>query len=118
MWRTLVGWFVVAHGLLTILIWSPNPRTLTADAPMDTSHSWLFGDARAISLPLAIAAGLIMAAAGVGFLTHQAWWTAAGLTGGVLSLVLFGLFFTPWWAAAVAISIALVVAAVRAGIAF
>jgi hypothetical protein len=36
--------------------------------------------------------------------------------GGGLSLVLFGLFFTPWWAAAIAISAALVIAAVRVGI--
>ena len=45
----VLGWVVVAHGLLTILIWAPNPRTLNANAPMDTSHSWLFGDARALS---------------------------------------------------------------------
>jgi hypothetical protein len=116
--RTVLGWFVVAHGLLTIVIWSPNPRTLATEAPMDTSHSWLLGDARAISLTLAIAAGLLMAAAGVGFLTDQAWWSTAGLVGGGMSLVLFGLFFTPWWAAGIAISIALVVAAVRSGFAF
>jgi hypothetical protein len=47
MWRIALGWFVVAHGLLTILIWAPNPRTVDANAPMDTSHSWLFGDAHA-----------------------------------------------------------------------
>jgi hypothetical protein len=116
MWRTVLGWFVVAHGLLTILIWSPNPRTLATDAPMDTSHSWLFGDARTISLALALVAGAVMAAAGVGFLTHQAWWSIAGVIGGALSLVLFGLFFTPWWAAGIAISVVLVVAAVRAGL--
>ena len=118
MLRTLLGWFVVAHGLLTIVIWSPNPQTLATDAPMDTSHSWLLGDARAISLALAITAGLFMAAAGVGFLTHQAWWSTAGLVGGAMSLVLFGLFFTPWWAAGIAISVTLVAAAVRAGFAF
>jgi hypothetical protein len=46
MWRTLLGWFVVAHGLLTIVIWSPNPRAVDGSAPMDTRRSWLFGDAR------------------------------------------------------------------------
>jgi hypothetical protein len=116
--RTLLGWFVVAHGLLTIVIWSPNPQTAATEAPMDTSHSWLLGDARAISLTLAIIAGVVIASAGVGFLTHQAWWPTAGLVGGAMSLVLFGLFFTPWWAAGIAISVALVVAAGRAGFAF
>lgn len=116
MWRTLFGWFVVAHGLLTIVIWSPNPRMVDGSAPMDTSRSWLFGDARTLSLVLAVVAGIIVAAAGVGFLTHQAWWSIAGVVGGVLSLVLFALFFTPWWAAAITISAALVVAAARAGI--
>lgn len=115
MWRILLGWFVVAHGLLTVVIWAPNPRTAAANAPMDTSHSWLFGDARTISVVLAVVAGLCIAVAGVGFLTDQAWWTTAGVIGGGLSLVLFGLFFTPWWAAGIAISAVLVVAAVRVG---
>lgn len=114
--RTLLGWLVVAHGLITIVIWLPNPRTLATDAPMDTSHSWLLGDARTVSLLLAIVAGLAMVAAGVGFLTEQAWWSVAGLAGGALSLVLFGLFFTPWWAAGIAISAVLLAAAVRTGL--
>lgn len=116
MWATVLGWFVVAHGLLTILIWAPDPRAADGDAPMDTSHSWLLGDARTLSLVLAVVAGIVMAAAGFGFLTHQAWWTVTGIVGGVLSLVLFGLFFTPWWAAAIVISGALVVAAARTGL--
>lgn len=115
MWRTLLGWFVVAHGLLTILIWSPNPRTAGASAPMDTSHSWLLGDARTVSLVLAVVAGIIMTAAGIGFLAHEAWWPVAGLIGGAASLALFALFFTPWWAAAIAISLGVLVAAARSG---
>jgi hypothetical protein len=116
MWRTAFGVLVVAHGLLTVGIWTPNPRTLTGDAPMDTSHSWLLGDARTVSLVLAVIAGFVVSAAGLGILAHQEWWTAAGLLGGVLSLVRFGLFFTPWWAAAIAISAALIVVAIRDGI--
>lgn len=116
MWRTLLGGLVVAHGLLTILIWSPDPRNVASKPPMDTGHSWLLGDARTLSLVLAITAGAAIAAAGVGFLTQQAWWSLAGLTGGALSLALFALFFTPWWAAAIAISAGLIMAALRAGI--
>jgi hypothetical protein len=115
MWRTLFGVLVIAHGLLTIVIWAPNPQRLSVGAPMDTSHSWLVGDARAVSLVLAVIAGVVLAVAGAGFLAQQGWWTAAGLAGGVLSLALFGLFFTPWWAAAIAISLALVVVAVGDG---
>jgi hypothetical protein len=92
MWRIALGVLFVAHGLLTILIWSPRP---SSRAPMDTSRSWLLGNARTASLVLALTAGPLIAAAGVGLLSHQAWWSLAGLTGGALSLALFGLFFTP-----------------------
>lgn len=36
-----------------------------------------------------------------------------GVTGGAVSLVLFGLFFTPWWLAGIAISVALVIGALQ-----
>ena len=110
MLRTAFGVLVVIHGLLTILIWapSPNPR-----APMNTSRSWLFGDARTTSLVLAITAGALITLAGVGLLTHQDWWSMPGLLGGSLSLVLFGLFFTPWWLLGIIISSTLLVAAWR-----
>jgi hypothetical protein len=112
MWRTAFGVLLVAHGLLTVLIWSPSP---SAEAPMSTSRSWLIGDARTASLTLAVVAGLLVAGSGVGLLSGQAWWSLPGVAGGVLSLALFALFFTPWWLAAIAISSALVLAALRAG---
>ena len=111
--RYLLGAFVVAHGLVTIAMWSPNPRTVQPAPPMDTSHSWLLGDARSVALTLAVAAGLVIAVAGAGFLAHQQWWAPVGVIGGALSLALFALFFTPWWSAGIAISAALVVGAVR-----
>lgn len=58
-----VGRFVVADGLLTVVIWVPNRQVSDANAPMGTSHSWLPGDARTISLDLAALAGVVMAAA-------------------------------------------------------
>lgn len=70
MLRTLFGVMLVAHGLLTIVIWSPRPR---ADAPMNTAGSWLLGEARLVSLLLAVVAGLLVAASGVGLLTRQDW---------------------------------------------
>src|SRR5687768_13717897 len=83
MWRTAFGVLLVGHGLLTILIWSPSP---SAEAPMNTSRSWLLGDARTVSVVLAVVAGLLIAASGVGLLAHQGWWSIVGLGGGVLSL--------------------------------
>lgn len=113
MWRILLGGFVVAHGLVTIAIWSPSPKTGEPAPPMDTSHSWLLGDARSVGLMLAIAAGLAIAVTGIAFLAHLSWWPVAGIVGGGLSLLLFVLFFTPWWLAGIAISAGLVVAAAR-----
>jgi hypothetical protein len=49
MWRTAFGVLLILHGLLTILIWSLPP---SAEAPMDTGHSWLVGDSRAVFLGL------------------------------------------------------------------
>jgi uncharacterized membrane protein (DUF441 family) len=108
-WRTAFGVLLVGHGILTIVIWSPSP---SAEAPMDTSRSWLLGKARTTSLVLAVVAGTLVAASGLALLGHQDWWSFVGLAGGALSLALFGLFFSPWWLVATAISAGLVVAAV------
>ena len=114
--KTLLGLFVIAHGLVTIAIWSPNPTTAAASAPMDTSHSWLIGDARGLALALALTAGIAIAATGVGYLGGQAWWPVLGIAGGLASLLLFALFFTPWWAAGIAISAGLLYAAAVASL--
>lgn len=108
--RIAFGAFWIIHGMITILIWAPRP---TNQAPMNTSHSWLVGEARLGSLVLADLAGLLIAAGGIGLLAHQDWWAIVGLAGAVLSLALFGLFFTPWWLLAIAISTALGVVALR-----
>ena len=116
MWRTMLGLFVLAHGLVTVAIWGPNPRTIVGRPPMDTSHSWLLGDARSVSLILAIWAGVAISVAGIAFMTHQEWWPLAGILRGGLSFILFTVFFSPWWVAGIAISAGLIVASVRAGI--
>lgn len=110
MWRTAFGFLLVAHGLLTVVIWLPRPD---ADAPMDTSHSWLLGEARVVSVACAVVAGVLIATSGVGLLGDQTWWSIVGLGGGLLSLVLFGLFFSVWWLLAIAISSSLVIVAIR-----
>jgi hypothetical protein len=55
--------------------------------------------------------GVALAIAGLGFLTHQAWWPVAGMAAAGSSLALFALFFTPWWLIGIAISSALVLGA-------
>lgn len=108
--RLAFGALVVVHGLITALIWAPRPRP---QAPMDTSHSWLLGEARLTSLVLAVLSGLLIAASGIGLLAGQDWWAVVGLSAAALSLALFSLFFTPWWLLAIAFSTALGVAALR-----
>lgn len=114
MLRFLIGGFVIAHGLVTIAIWSPNPKSVESAPPIDTSRSWLLGDARSLGLGLAVTVGIAISVVGVAFLAHAQWWPLAALISGGLSLLLFGLFFTPWWLAGIAISGGLMVAALRA----
>ena len=116
MWRTLLGGLVVAHGFLTAAIWLPQYKEVDGASiqPPNPSHSWLLGDARGFALTLAVIAAVLLAVAGAAFLTHQTWWPSAGLIAGAMSLLLFVLFFSPWWVIALAISGGLVIAAVRA----
>lgn len=39
--RLLIGGFVVAHGLVTGMLWVIPPK---GDEPFRTTHSWLLGD--------------------------------------------------------------------------
>lgn len=114
--RTLLGLFLVAHGLVTALIWAA-PKPVVPDGqvqPPDPSHSWLLGDVRTTAVFFGLIIGAGLAIAGLAFLTHQAWWPPAAIVAGVGSLVLFAVFFTPWWLAGIAISAALVIGALRA----
>ena len=116
--RTLIGLFLVAHGLVTALIWG-SPKAAVAEGqwqPPDPSHSWLLGDLRTLSVVLGLIIGVALAIAGFGFLTHQTWWPTVGLAAGASSLLLFALFFTPWWLAGIAISGALIIGAARIGV--
>lgn len=116
--RVLIGVFLVAHGLVTALIWG-SPRAAAVDRqwqPPDPSHSWLFGDVRTLSVALGLIIGVVLSIAGFGFLTHQTWWPTVGMAAGASSLLLFALFFTPWWLSGIAISSALIIGAARIGV--
>jgi len=75
MWHTILGLFLVAHGLVTVAIWGPRyPAAPEGQLqPPDPAHSWIFGDVRTSSLIFGVLVGLALALAGFGFLTDQTW---------------------------------------------
>jgi len=99
--RFLLGGFVVAHGLVTAMIWAAPAKE---DAPFRVSHSWLLGDVRALGVALALVAAFGFVLAGVGYLTHQSWWGGFAIGAGAVALVLMALYFNPWLLAGIAIS--------------
>jgi hypothetical protein len=109
--RVLLGAFIVAHGLLTALIWLTPPKP---DAPFRATHSWLVGDARPLAIGIALLAAAGFVLAGAGFLTEQAWWGVIGVGAGGVALLLMTLFFNPWLLAGIAISAGILYAGFQA----
>jgi hypothetical protein len=109
--RVLLGLFVVAHGLVTLGIWT---APVTEKAPFNPSHSWLLGDARTFAITLAVVAAITFVVAGGGFLAHQDWWAISGIAAGAVAVVLMGLYFNPWLPAGVVISGAVLYAGIQA----
>jgi hypothetical protein len=110
MWRIMLGAFVVAHGLVTGVVWAVP---LPADAPFDAGHSWLIGETRRLSMILGLVAASGLVVAGIGFLAHGAWWPFFGAAGAGSSLVLMVVFFSPWLVAGLAISAAVLYASLQ-----
>jgi hypothetical protein len=117
--RTMLGLFIVAHGLVTAGIWGVGmPAAPEGEVqPPDPAHTWLIGDTRAISAVLGVAVGCTKVVAGVGYLAQAGWWPPMAIGTGAASLALFGLYFTPWWSAGIVISAVLIVGAMRAAVA-
>jgi hypothetical protein len=111
MLRVLLGAFIVAHGLLTAFIWASPPR---ATDPFRATHSWLLGDARLLAVVVALVAAAGFVLAGVGVIADQAWWAFAGVSAGVVALLLMALFFNPWLLAGIAISAGILYAGFQA----
>ena len=106
----LAGLFLIAHGLIHVAIWMPEPK---ADAPFDPGRSWLFGEARGIARALAAVTAALFGAAGI--LVMLGAGSAAGLAvvGAMASLALVLLTFHPWLLGAVAIDVAIAVIALK-----
>jgi len=99
---------LVAHGLLHLAIWLPEPKE---DAPFDPGHSWLLGAVRQPARGLAVAAGALLAFAGELVLAGADAGGALVVAGAAVSLALVVLTFHPWLLAAVAIDVAIAVVA-------
>jgi hypothetical protein len=104
--RGLAGLFLVAHGVLHMVIWiMPTP----ADVPFDAHHSPILGNVRVVSILLAVLCGIVLVASGVGVLAHWELVASGAIVGAAGSIALLLLTFTPWWLLALAIDIAIVV---------
>jgi hypothetical protein len=104
----LGGLFLVAHGLVHLAIWLPEPK---AEAPFDPGHSWLLGAVRRPARALAVMAGALLALAGVLVVAGADAGAALAVAGAVVSLALVLLTFHPWLLGAVAIDVAIAVVA-------
>lgn len=82
------------------------------DAPFDSRHSWLFGEFRATSRGMALIACAVLVVAGVLVLVGASAGALMAATGAAISLLLVLVTFHPWFIAAVAINVAIVVIAV------
>ena len=105
---TLVGLFLIAHGLVHIAVWvAPQPP----DAPFDSHRSWLFGHFGAASRALAIVACALLVVAGALVLSGAELGPPLAIAGAGVSLALTVATFHLWFIAAVAINVAIIVVA-------
>jgi hypothetical protein len=104
----LGGLFLIAHGLVHIAIWIPEPKE---DAPFDPHRSWLLGDVRQLTRALAVTACVVLVTAGVLVLTGAGLGAGLAVTGAAVSLAVVLLSFHPWLLGAVAIDVAIAIVA-------
>ena len=110
MLRWIVGGLIIAHGLVTAMIWSAPAKS---DAPFQATHSWLFGDSRGPATAVALSAALGFVLAGIGIAGQQPWWPAIGIAAGAVAVGLMVVYFNPWLIVGIAISAAVFVAGLQ-----
>jgi hypothetical protein len=106
--EVLAGLFLIAHGLVHLAVWIPEPKDHT---PFDPHHSWLLGDAASLSKALAVISCALFVPAGVLVLAGAGLGAALAIAGAGVSLLLVLLTAQPWFAFAAAINIAIVIIA-------
>lgn len=104
----LAGLFLIAHGLVHIAVWLASAPP---DAPFDSRHSWLMGDAGAQARVLAVCASFLFVLAGILVLAGAALGAGLAVAGAAVSLGLVLLTFQPWFIAPLAINAAIIVIA-------
>lgn len=103
--RVLAGLFLIAHGLVHVAVWvAPAPP----DAPFDSRHSWLVGDAGRFAPTLAAAACALLVLAGILVLAGAGPAAVAAVAGAATSLALVSLTFNRWLVLAVAFDVAII----------
>ena len=107
--NSLPGILLVAHALVHLAIWLPQPRD---GAPFDPGRSWLLGDARRLARHLSVAAATLLAGAGVLLLAGAGLGSGVAIAGASVSLVLVLVTFNAWLLGAVALDVAIVAVAV------
>lgn len=110
MWRFLFIGFLVAHGVVHLMMWvwvaKPEPGKA---APFDASHSWLFGTQKGLAATVAATTAAVLIVAGIGLWAHADWWRAAAVIGLGASFALMVVYFTPWFAFIEGVNAALIV---------
>ena len=108
MWRFLFIAFLIAHGLVHLVIWL-MPKPPDQKAPFDPDHSWLLGDQKAVAVVLAVAAAALLVAGGLGLWAHADWWRASAAVGLATSFGLMVVYFNPWYLFIEGVNAALIV---------
>lgn len=112
--RILVAALFVGHGLVHGIMFAlPYSAQAAADLPFNPSRSWLIGETRAFGLVFALVVTLGFIVAGAGYLWRASWWPHLTIVAAFLSLVMLVLYFSKWWIAGYAISVALAIFAWR-----
>lgn len=104
----LVGLFLIAHGLVHIAVWIPKPQP---NAPFDSRHSWLLGERPALVRQLAFTACALFVIAGILVFSDADLGAGVAVAGAAVSLLLVLLTFNPWFLAAIAINVAIIMIA-------
>jgi hypothetical protein len=118
MWKFVLAFFLIAHGLIHLGYMTPAPPD--PRYPFSLSKSWLItgvgleeSAVRTLGTVLGIVTVIACVLAGLaaaGFIVSQAWWLPLTVVASGASLLLLVLFWHPWLVLGVVIDVAFLVA--------